>query len=122
MLIWETHSAILAQLVKMNVVNPLKMISVANAIMDGMFRTHFMNHDIFFYFIIVYTEWISIFKYVLYSRFGDGKNCLPNGIPQRVNGVVGGSMNSVSIVEQSLHCYVVTADGRTYTAISRYDR
>ena len=51
-LIWETHSAILAQLVKMNVVNPLKMISVANAIMDGVFRKHFMCHDIFFYFII----------------------------------------------------------------------
>ena len=59
-------------------------------------------------------------KYFLKLRFGDGKNCLPNGVPQRVNGVVGGTINSVSVVEQSLHCYVVTADGRTYTAISRY--
>ena len=53
------------------------------------------------------------------SRYGDGKNCLPNGIPQRVNGIVNGRINSIDIVEQSLHCYVVTQDGRTYTAISR---
>ena len=59
-------------------------------------------------------------KCVFKLRFGDGKNCLPDGIPQRVNGVVCGTINSVSVIEQSLHCYVVTADGRTYTAISRY--
>ena len=53
------------------------------------------------------------------SRYGDGKNCLPNGIPQRVNGIVNGRINSIDIVEQSLHCYIVTQDGRTYTAISR---
>jgi nidogen (entactin) len=32
---------------------------------------------------------------------------------------VNGNVNGVSIQEQDLHCYIVTADGRTYTAISR---
>ena len=51
--------------------------------------------------------------------YGDGLTCLPNGIPQRVTGKVNGNVNSVQIVEQELHCYVVTEDGRTYTAISK---
>ena len=37
----------------------------------------------------------------------------------RVNCRVSGTLNGVMIVEQDLHCYIVTADGRTYTAISR---
>ena len=32
---------------------------------------------------------------------------------------VNGQLNGVDIVGQDLHCYVVTEDGRTYTAISR---
>ncbi len=32
---------------------------------------------------------------------------------------VSGNINGVAIQEQELHCYIVTADGRTYTAISR---
>ena len=32
---------------------------------------------------------------------------------------VNGELNGVSIIAQDLHCYVVTEDGRTYTAISR---
>lgn len=51
--------------------------------------------------------------------YGDGSTCLPNGIPQRVTGKVNGNINSVRIEEQELHCYVVTEDGRTYTAISQ---
>jgi nidogen (entactin) len=52
--------------------------------------------------------------------YGDGRTCLPKGIPQRVTGKVNGMVNSVSIEDQELHCYVVTEDGRTYTAISKY--
>ena len=59
-------------------------------------------------------------SYFMCKRYGDGKTCLPNGIPQRVNGIVNGRINSADIVEQSLHCYIVTQDGRTYTAISRF--
>lgn len=54
--------------------------------------------------------------------FGDGRTCLPRGEPQRVSGRVHGSVNGVDVVDQDLHCYVVTKDGRTYTAISRVDR
>ncbi len=41
------------------------------------------------------------------------------GAAQRVNGKVSGTINGVSIVDQDLHAYVVTNDGRAYTAISR---
>jgi len=51
--------------------------------------------------------------------YGDGENCLQENQPQRVNGRVNGELNGVSIVQQDIHCYVVTNDGRTYTAISR---
>lgn len=30
-----------------------------------------------------------------------------------------GNLNGVDITGQDIHCYVVTEDGRTYTAISR---
>ena len=32
---------------------------------------------------------------------------------------VNGELNGMSIIAQDLNCYVVTEDGRTYTAISR---
>ena len=51
--------------------------------------------------------------------YGDGRTCLPKGIPQRVTGKVNGNVNDYTIFEQELHCYVVTEDGRTYTAISK---
>lgn len=54
--------------------------------------------------------------------YGDGRICLPKGIPQRVTGKVNGELNAFRIIEQELHCYVVTEDGRTYTAISKYVR
>ncbi len=53
------------------------------------------------------------------GHFGDGRNCLADGAPQRINGIVGGEVNTVDFSGQDLHCYVVTEDGRTYTAISR---
>ncbi|XP_023331515.1 nidogen-2 isoform X4 [Eurytemora carolleeae] len=51
--------------------------------------------------------------------YGNGQNCLEDGQPQRVNGRVNGVVNGITITQQDLHCYVVTSDGRTYTAISR---
>jgi nidogen (entactin) len=51
--------------------------------------------------------------------FGNGRNCLKPDLPQRVNGKVYGTINGVQIDEEDLHAYVVTKDGRVYTAISK---
>ena len=53
------------------------------------------------------------------THYGNGQTCLPNGVPQRVSGLISGTINSVSFQNQDLHSYVVTEDGRTYTAVSR---
>ncbi|KAG9344326.1 hypothetical protein JZ751_010995 [Albula glossodonta] len=56
--------------------------------------------------------------------YGDGKQCVAEGKPQRMNGKVSGRLfvgNSPSPVELSgndLHSYVVANDGRAYVAIS----
>lgn len=39
--------------------------------------------------------------------------------PQRMNGKVSGVINDVPLQEVDLHAYIVTEDGRTYTAVSR---
>ncbi|XP_060821543.1 nidogen-like isoform X2 [Bombus pascuorum] len=51
--------------------------------------------------------------------FGNGKSCLPNDIPLRVNGRVSGTINDVEFPARDLQCYVQPKDGRTYTALSR---
>ncbi|XP_077526429.1 nidogen [Haemaphysalis longicornis] len=52
--------------------------------------------------------------------FGNGKNCISNGSPQRVTGKLTGSLNDLPIGgEVDFHTYVDTANGRTYTALSR---
>ncbi|XP_028830877.1 nidogen-2 [Denticeps clupeoides] len=54
--------------------------------------------------------------------FGNGRHCLPNGAPQRVNGKVSGTMmvggTPVELNAVDLHAYIVVGDGRAYTAIS----
>lgn len=56
--------------------------------------------------------------------YGNGKDCVAEGKPQRMNGKVNGRVyvgNSPSPVEFSnndLHSYVVTNDGRAYIAVS----
>ncbi|KAK7103484.1 nidogen-like [Littorina saxatilis] len=51
--------------------------------------------------------------------YGNGKHCLEPEIPQRLNGRVHGTINGVALAGLDMHTYVVTTDGRTYTAISR---
>ncbi|XP_023223735.1 nidogen-1-like [Centruroides sculpturatus] len=55
----------------------------------------------------------------LNTHFGNGRNCLLKGEPQRLNGKVNGILNDFQLEDVDLHAYVVTADGRTYTAVSR---
>ncbi|CAH1793177.1 unnamed protein product [Owenia fusiformis] len=52
------------------------------------------------------------------ALYGNGVNCLEPRKAQRVNGRVTGSINGVQL-NVDLHSYVVTIDGRSYTAISR---
>lgn len=57
------------------------------------------------------------------SRFyGNGKHCLPEGVPHRVNGKVSGHLRvghtPVHFTDVDLHAYIVGNDGRAYTAIS----
>ncbi|XP_019581253.2 nidogen-2 isoform X1 [Rhinolophus sinicus] len=57
------------------------------------------------------------------SRFyGNGRHCLPAGAPHRVNGKVSGHLHvghmPVHFTDVDLHAYVVSNDGRAYTAIS----
>ncbi|KAG0718545.1 Nidogen-1 [Chionoecetes opilio] len=50
---------------------------------------------------------------------GNGINCIPKGEPMRVTGKVIGNINGVKLTDSDLHSYVLTAEGRSYTAISR---
>ncbi|XP_006894436.1 PREDICTED: nidogen-2 [Elephantulus edwardii] len=57
------------------------------------------------------------------SRFyGNGKHCLPEGAPVRVNGKVSGHLvvgqTPVHFANVDLHAYIVGNDGRAYTAVS----
>jgi nidogen (entactin) len=44
---------------------------------------------------------------------------LTDGLPQRINGKVSGKVNGVTFQDEDLHSYVVTSDGRAYTAVSK---
>uniref|UniRef100_I3K1N7 Nidogen 2 n=1 Tax=Oreochromis niloticus TaxID=8128 RepID=I3K1N7_ORENI len=54
--------------------------------------------------------------------YGNGRQCLPDGAPQRVSGKVSGTVyvgsTPVSLNNIDLHAYIVVGDGRAYTAIS----
>lgn len=51
--------------------------------------------------------------------FGNGINCLKKEEPLRVTGKVSGTVNGIELKDADLHSYVLTVEGRTYTAISR---
>lgn len=53
------------------------------------------------------------------NYYGNGNTCLENGAPQRLNGKVYGELNGYTIDNLDMHVYIVTRDGRAYTAISR---
>ncbi|XP_055720138.1 nidogen-2 [Salvelinus fontinalis] len=54
--------------------------------------------------------------------YGNGRHCLPDGAPHRVNGKVSGTVivgsTPVHLNSVDLHAYIVVSDGRAYTAIS----
>ncbi|KAF5925874.1 hypothetical protein HPG69_002325 [Diceros bicornis minor] len=54
--------------------------------------------------------------------YGNGQHCLPEGAPHRVNGKVSGHLHvghtPVHFTDVDLHAYIVSNDGRAYTAIS----
>lgn len=50
---------------------------------------------------------------------GNGINCIPKEKPMRVTGKVIGNVNGVRLTDSDLHSYVLTAEGRSYTALSR---
>ncbi|XP_031435765.1 nidogen-2 isoform X1 [Clupea harengus] len=56
------------------------------------------------------------------SFYGNGRHCLPNGAPHRVNGKVNGVVlvgsTPVELNNIDMHAYVVVGDGRAYTAVS----
>ncbi|KAK7791449.1 hypothetical protein R5R35_010931 [Gryllus longicercus] len=51
--------------------------------------------------------------------FGNGINCLTNDVPLRVSGKLSGRINDEELNDLDVQSYVITSDGRTYTAISR---
>ncbi|XP_030644080.1 nidogen-2 [Chanos chanos] len=55
--------------------------------------------------------------------YGNGRHCLPNGVPHRVNGKVSGVVSvgstPVELNNIDLHAYIVVGDGRAYTAMSQ---
>ncbi|KAK3595925.1 hypothetical protein CHS0354_032433 [Potamilus streckersoni] len=51
--------------------------------------------------------------------YGNGQQCLEPGSPQRLNGKITGVLNGVTFNDLDMHAFVVTKDGRAYTAISR---
>ncbi|XP_067895206.1 uncharacterized protein nid2a isoform X2 [Heterodontus francisci] len=57
--------------------------------------------------------------------YGNGRECLPEGVTQRVNGKVNGKLKvgtsrmPVEFQNADLHAYVVVNDGRAFTAISQ---
>ncbi|XP_034032146.1 LOW QUALITY PROTEIN: nidogen-2 [Thalassophryne amazonica] len=54
--------------------------------------------------------------------YGNGRHCLPEGVPQRISGKVNGmvtvGLTPVVLNNIDLHAYIVVGDGRAYTAIS----
>ncbi|XP_041834846.1 nidogen-2 isoform X3 [Melanotaenia boesemani] len=54
--------------------------------------------------------------------YGNGRQCLPEGAPQRVSGKVSGTVTvgstPVELNNIDLHAYIVVGDGRAYIAIS----
>uniref|UniRef100_A0A1B6D9X9 Nidogen n=1 Tax=Clastoptera arizonana TaxID=38151 RepID=A0A1B6D9X9_9HEMI len=55
----------------------------------------------------------------LTGYFGNGRACLQEDIPLRVNGKVSFDINGIKESEIVIQSYVITTDGRSYTALSK---
>ncbi|XP_052256418.1 nidogen-1-like [Dreissena polymorpha] len=51
--------------------------------------------------------------------YGNGRQCVQPEAPQRLGGKVSGTINGVAFSDLDMHSFVVTKDGRAYTAVSR---
>lgn len=54
--------------------------------------------------------------------YGNGIACLKRDVPLRVNGKISGTLNNEALGVMELQSYVVMADGRAYTALSKVPR
>ncbi|KAK6756777.1 hypothetical protein RB195_014916 [Necator americanus] len=51
--------------------------------------------------------------------YGNGKECLKKGDPQRISGSFEGVINGMSIPRTDLHTFITGTDGNAYTAVSK---
>ncbi|WAR19053.1 NDG-like protein [Mya arenaria] len=51
--------------------------------------------------------------------YGNGQHCIQPTAPQRLNGKISGQINGTELGNLDMHTFVVTTDGRAYTAFSR---
>lgn len=51
--------------------------------------------------------------------YGNGKSCIKDDAPLRVHGKLNGTINDIDFNNVDIQAYVVVADGRAYTALSR---
>lgn len=51
--------------------------------------------------------------------YGNGKSCIKDDAPLRVHGKMNGIINNINLNDVDIQAYVVVADGRAYTALSR---
>ncbi|ETN72184.1 G2F domain protein, partial [Necator americanus] len=51
--------------------------------------------------------------------YGNGKECLKKGDPQRISGSFEGVINGMSIPRTDLHTFITATDGNAYTAVSK---
>ncbi|XP_041987449.1 nidogen [Aricia agestis] len=51
--------------------------------------------------------------------YGNGKSCIKNNVPLRLNGRLNGVINNINLNDVNIQAYVVISDGRTYTALTQ---
>lgn len=54
----------------------------------------------------------------IHGYYGNGKNCIKNDAPFRVNGEITGELNGRLLDTINIQAYIVVGDGRSYTALS----
>ena len=51
--------------------------------------------------------------------YGNGKECLKKGDPQRISGFFEGAINGKAVERTDLHTFITATDGNSYTAVSK---